>query len=91
MERATRERHEAFIIRERRNALGMTQEEVADESGIALQQYQRYEYGVATLSNARMKVGLRICIALELEPYEVIFENGEDMAGVGTKHRKHKT
>ena len=91
MERATRERHEAFIIRERRNALGMTQEEVADESGIALQQYQRYEYGVATLSNARMKVGLRICIALELVPYEVIFENGEDMAGVGTKHRKHKT
>ena len=53
-------------------------------AGLGLQEYQRDEYGKAKLSNARMKVGLRICAALELDPYEVVFENGRDMAGVQT-------
>ena len=79
MERATRERHEAFIIRERRNALGMTQEEVADESGIALQQYQRYEYGEHKIANCPMRIGLRICAVLELDPYELVFGRDNDI------------
>jgi len=78
---------EAVILRERRNALGMTQIQTAAEIGIELQQYQRYEYGAAKLSNATMKLGLRICAALELDPYEVVFESGEDMAGVEKKSR----
>ena len=64
--------------------LYMTQLQVAVKAGLGLQEYQRYEYGKAKLSNARMKVGLRICAALELDPYEVVFENGRDMAGVQT-------
>ena len=75
---------EAKIIRERRDELYMTQLQVAVEAGLGLQEYQRYEYGKAKLSNARMKVGLRICAALELDPYEAVFENGRDMAGVQT-------
>ena len=63
----------------------MTQLQVAVEAGLGLQEYQRYEYGKAKLSNARMKVGLRICAALELDPYEAVFENGRDMAGVHTE------
>ena len=59
---------EAKIIRERRDELYMTQLQVAVEAGLGLQEYQRYEYGKAKLSNARMKVGLRICAALELDP-----------------------
>lgn len=73
---------EARILRERRTAMGLTQYQVAAEIGIELQQYQRYEYGNATLSNARMKIGLRICAALELDPYEAVFETGTDLAGV---------
>ena len=76
---------EAKIIRERRDELYMTQLQVAVEAGLGLQEYQRYEYGKAKLSNARMKVGLRICAALELDPYEAVFENGRDMAGVHTE------
>ena len=76
---------EAKIIRERRDELYMTQLQVAVEAGLGLQEYQRYEYGKAKLSNARMKVGLRICAALELDPYEAVFENGRDMAGVQTE------
>ena len=76
------ERREAKILRERRTAMGLTQMQVATEVGIELQQYQRYEYGYATLSNARMKIGLRICATLELDPYEAVFENGTELAGV---------
>ena len=76
---------EAKIIRERRDELCMTQLQVAVEAGLGLQEYQRYEYGKAKLSNARMKVGLRICATLELDPYEAVFENGRDMAGVHTE------
>ena len=61
---------EAKIIRERRDELYMTQLQVAVEAGLGLQEYQRYEYGKAKLSNVRMKVGLRICAALEIDPYE---------------------
>ena len=76
---------EAEIIKKRREELNMTQMQVAVEAGLGLQEYQRYEYGKAKLSNSRMKVGLRICAALELNPYEAVFENGWDMAGVEKK------
>ena len=77
---------EGQLLRERRMELGLTQEEVALELKMSSHQYQRYEYGKAKLSNSRMKVGLRICAALELNPYEAVFENGWDMAGVESKH-----
>ena len=63
------------ILRERRLELGMTQEEVALELHMSIHQYQRYEYGEHQLSNCPMKVGLRICAVLELDPYESIFES----------------
>ena len=63
---------EGRILRERRMELGMTQEEVALELGISLQQYQRYEYGERKISNCPMRIGLRICALLELEPFEIV-------------------
>ena len=50
--------------------------------GMSIHQYQRYEYGESAIANCRMKIGLRICAVLELDPYEVVFENGKDMAGL---------
>lgn len=67
---------EGQMLRDRRLELGMTQEEVALELGMSIHQYQRYEYGETKLSNSRMKIGLRICAILELDPYEAIFGNG---------------
>ena len=75
----------ARILRERRMALGMTQDQAATEAGIEMRAYQRYEYGRSQLSSASMKVGLRICAALELDPFELVFESGVDMAGVEKK------
>ncbi len=73
------------ILKRRREELGYTQPQVADETGMELRQYQRYEYGIQLLTNARMKQGLRICAALELDPFELCFQDGEDMAGVTRK------
>ena len=73
MQQRKNRNREAQILGERRIELGLTQEDVAFEAGMSLQQYQRYEYGTQQLSNSRMKVGLRICSALELDPYEVVF------------------
>ena len=48
---------EGQIIRERRIELGLTQEQVAVEIGMSLQQYQRYEYGERKFSNCAMRIG----------------------------------
>ena len=63
---------EGQIIRDRRIELGLTQEQAAMELGICLQQYQRYEYGERRFSNCPMRIGLRICAVLELDPFEVV-------------------
>lgn len=71
---------EARILRERRQELHLTQQDIAIEVGLQLRQYQRFEYGERKLSSATLKLGLRVCAALELDPYEVAFESGTDMA-----------
>ena len=68
---------EGRILRERRRELGMTQEEVAIELHMSIHQYQRYEYGESRLSETAMRIGLRICAVLELDPYEVVFGSEE--------------
>lgn len=71
---------EAKILRDRRMELGISQQALATEVGIQIRQYQRFEYGQQLLSNTSMKQGLRICAALELDPFEVVFEDGVDVA-----------
>ena len=68
------ENREGKILRERREELGMTQEQVAFDLHMSTHQYQRFEYGKTSFSNCRMRTGLRICAVLELDPYEVVFE-----------------
>ena len=69
---------EAMILKERRKELGLTQTEVADAIGIQLQQYQMFEYGTRKVSTSSMILGLRLCAALELKPYELVFEKESD-------------
>lgn len=63
---------EGAAIRKRRLQLGMTQEDVALEVGISISQYQRYEYGLRRFINVPMRIGLRICRVLKMDPHEVI-------------------
>ena len=69
---------EAMILKKRRKELGLTQTEVADAIGIQLQQYQMFEYGTRKVSTSSMILGLRLCAALELKPYELVFEKESD-------------
>ena len=69
---------EARILKARRIELGLSQTDVAAQSGIQIQQYQKFEYGDRKLSNSSMVLGLRICAVLELDPYEFVFAGDFD-------------
>ena len=60
------------LLRSRRKELGMTQEEVALDAGICIFQYQRYEYGIRDLNNCPLRIGLRLCSVLGLDPYALV-------------------
>ena len=68
---------ESDLLKKRRIELGLTQMEVAVKAGIILQQYQRFEYGRQRLSNANMITALRMCAALELDPYQFVIDIGD--------------
>ena len=63
------------ILRERRQELGISQEALALQLHMSLHQYQRYEYGETRIENSPMRIGLRICAVLELDPYEIVFDS----------------
>ena len=71
---------EGQIIRDRRLELGLSQERVASILGMSLHHYQTYEYGEASLSNSRMRNGLRVCAVLRLDPYQIVFGSKKDNA-----------
>ncbi len=60
------------ILRERREMLGLTQQQVADKAGIQLRQYQRFETNERGISGASMRIGLSICSVLKINPYEIM-------------------
>ena len=77
-------RRAARILRERRQELNMTQEAVALEVGISVAHYQFFEYGQRNIMKVNMRLGLIIRATLELDPFELIFEN--DAAWVREQH-----
>lgn len=71
-------KRQVMIMKKRRTEMGFTQTDIAEEAGISLQQYQNFEYGKRKIANCSTIMALRICAALELDPYELVFENGRD-------------
>ena len=61
-------RTEKSIIREEREKLGLTQQEVADLASIQLRQYQRFETGERNLSSASFFTACKVMKALGLDP-----------------------
>ena len=58
------------ILRARREQLGLSQQQVADIAHIQLRQYQRLESAKQYLSGCSMRIGLSVCAALYLDPYD---------------------
>ena len=59
-------------LRERRKAKGLTQTQVADLAKIRLRQYQRFESQERELISCSALVYLRICKALDFEPFHFL-------------------
>ena len=61
------------ILKEARLQMGYSQQRVADILGMSIGQYQRLENGERLIGNASMKIGLRVCIVLGIDPYVLTF------------------
>lgn len=59
------------LLKMRRSEMGITQKQVAERAGITITQYQRFELGTRSISNASFRVVLRICDALRIDPFEI--------------------
>ena len=55
-------------LAKQREALGLTQQQVADRAGILIRQYQRLESGERSLDSTSFRIGLNVCYALQIDP-----------------------
>lgn len=60
---------EHYILASRRKELKMTQQQVAEQAGMQLRQYQRLELGERNITGSTGRVLLAICDVLKLDPY----------------------
>lgn len=58
---------EKWILRDFREKLAITQQEVADKANIQLRQYQRFEVGERNLSSSSFSIACRVIEALGLD------------------------
>jgi len=66
------------ILRNRREQLGFSQQDVADGARIQLRQYQRLESGERSIEGATMKTALYVCAVLKLNPF-IFFRETKSM------------
>ena len=59
---------EKWVLRDFRDKLGLTQQQVADKAMIQLRQYQRFESGERNLSSSSFNIACRVIEALGLDP-----------------------
>lgn len=63
---------EHTILKERREQLGLTQQQVADIASVNIRQYQRFESGERKISSTSFRIGVAIADALELDVHELV-------------------
>ena len=68
----------AQALRRARIEKGYTQQGVAVKASISVKAYQRLEYGERDIGNASMRVGLAVCLVLELDPFALVLPCGAD-------------
>jgi len=59
---------EKSILKDYRQKLGLTQQQVADRARIQLRQYQKFEMGERNLSSSSFSIACRVIEALGLDP-----------------------
>lgn len=69
---------ETEMLRNARMKKGLSQQQVAVIAGVHVRQYQRLEYGERSMGSVKMRFGLAVCSALELDPFELVCIQGID-------------
>ena len=69
------------LLRATREERGLSLQEVADACGINIRQYQKFESGERDVRGCAFLLGLRICKALDLDPWLFAQDPGEVPAG----------
>lgn len=59
---------EGAKLRERREQLRLTQQQAAESAGVSFKYYQMLEYGQRNIRTCKMEVGIKICVALGIDP-----------------------
>ena len=67
------ETRETQILLSARKKSGLSQQQLATELDIQVRQYQRLEYGERPFSSVNIRLGLRLCSILQIDPYELVF------------------
>ena len=62
----------ALKLRTARLKKGLSQQGVALRVGIHVKAYQRFEYGERDIGNASMRLGLTVCLVLDLDPFLLV-------------------
>lgn len=58
---------EHYIIKQHREKLGYTQQQIADKCGMTVRQYQRYESGEKSIYSSSFNFGVKICHYLQID------------------------
>ena len=66
---------ENWMLKNQREKLGLSQEEVAAKAGIKLEQYQKFESGDRNISSSTLRIVHAVLTALELDT--TAFDKGE--------------
>jgi len=59
--------YDRYVLKKRRNQLGLTQQEVAEKAGINIKQYQRFETGERELTDASFMTTCQVLKALDMD------------------------
>lgn len=77
-------------LRKQREALGMTQRQVAREANIDIRQYQRLESGERSMASTSLRIGLNICHVLKIDPmyYSPVAKHSNDVHTFDVPHER---
>ena len=67
-----KETRETQILRSARKKSGLSQLQLATELDVQVRQYQRLEYGEQPFSTVNIRLGLKICYILQIDPYDLV-------------------
>ena len=80
-----KETRETQILRSARKKSGLSQMQLATELDVQVRQYQRLEYGEQPFSTVNIRLGLKICHILQIDPYDLVLGEKSNLTQLQSK------